>query len=240
MAIAFDATDPGSQGAGSTTHSWSHTCTGSNLMLIVSAISDNNVDSITGVTYNSVALTKLASAQISGARYVYLWYLIAPATGANTVVVTSSGTEYSGGRSISYTGVKQTGFPDSQSTATSTGVNITGTTTVVATDCWTVMVNVHDGGGWAPPTAGSGTTGRQLDSIAGICDSNGTVATGARSLILDGGSGSGGNACVIASFAPAVAAGPTTVKTWDGLALASVKTVDGLAIASVKSINGNT
>lgn len=35
-------------------------------------------------------------------------------------------------------------------------------------------------------------------------------------------------------------AGPTTVKTWNGIPLTNIKTVNGVAIASVKSINGIT
>lgn len=36
------------------------------------------------------------------------------------------------------------------------------------------------------------------------------------------------------------AGGGSSIKTWNGLAMASVKTVNGLAVASVKTINGLT
>jgi len=52
--------------------------------------------------------------------------------------------------------------------------------------------------------------------------------------------GTNGMACTQHSWKAASASGPTTVKTINGLAIASVKTINGLAIASVKSVNGAT
>lgn len=76
--------------------SWSHTCTGKNLMLIVTltygAFSVNSVT--TTVTYNGVALTKLGRQNSANTDegFVELWYLQNPATGTHSVAWTSSGT----------------------------------------------------------------------------------------------------------------------------------------------------
>ena len=117
--IAFDASSAGVQTTTANNISWSHTCTGSNLILWV-AVTEETSDDITGVTYNSVALTALTkSGTVTGAGFSQLWYLINPATGANTVQVNRTGTTGRlTGCSASYTGAKQSGVPDAQNTNT--------------------------------------------------------------------------------------------------------------------------
>src|SRR6476619_6975756 len=101
MAVAFDAVGPSSAGAGAAGVSgagaltWSHTCTGSQLLLLVGvgvggAISDGNT---VAVTYNGVSMTDCGAGKIhtnaGTLGFVQLFYLIAPATGANTVSINS-------------------------------------------------------------------------------------------------------------------------------------------------------
>ncbi len=110
-AISFDAVSGATQVTGSTL-TWSHTCTGSNRALFVSASSLGDSPTVTGVTYNSVAMTQLwnfdssggVSAQSSG------WILVAPATGAHNIVITLSGGSggYIAGIGQSWTEVNQT------------------------------------------------------------------------------------------------------------------------------------
>ena len=95
MAIAFDAAARTDAGANQTTATVSHTCTGSDRILFVQAISNDDGDTVTGVTYNGVAMTKIGSSvgvppAGSSSNFLSMWYLIAPATGANNVVVTRS------------------------------------------------------------------------------------------------------------------------------------------------------
>ncbi len=101
--VTFDAESSG-QGT-STTVTISHTCTGSNLCLTVGVSTDNAAP--TGVTYNSVAMTKIAD-QDASAGNASLWQLVGPATGANDIVVTvaSSDEIVAGGQS--FTNVHQT------------------------------------------------------------------------------------------------------------------------------------
>lgn len=122
---------------------FSHTCTGSNLILIVAIGGRQSLASkgnlvITGVTYNGVALTKIRADEIdSDASFrTELWYLIAPATGAHNVVVTYTGSIiYGGCVSSSYTLVEQSaGALDAQGTAqndssTTLSANITNIAT---------------------------------------------------------------------------------------------------------------
>lgn len=69
---------------------------GSNRLLVVSISTRANTGTptISSVTYNSVALTQWSCNDYYGAdgtKFVCLYYLVAPATGANNVVVTMSG-----------------------------------------------------------------------------------------------------------------------------------------------------
>lgn len=107
MAIAKDATSSAhAQGASSL--SWSHTCSGSNRLLIVHSGTNGTPVSTTGVTYNSVALTSRWSTSQNWTA-ASGWSLVAPATGANTVAITLSAAEDTEfGQAISYTGVDQT------------------------------------------------------------------------------------------------------------------------------------
>jgi len=118
-AIAFDST---SQKSTTTaifcntfpcTVSWTHTCTGSNLVLTVEAnLQGTTGFSISGITYNSVALTTGAISGLGQGVMTHLWYLKGPTTGANTVSVTiqlpAGGSVGGMTGAISLTGVDQT------------------------------------------------------------------------------------------------------------------------------------
>ena len=116
MAVAFDATANGS-GSAISSLTFAHTCTGSNLLLVVCvAWADTSVSgaSLTSITYNGVALTQYSS-NGAGVGTNEVWYLIAPSTGAHNVVVTwtnvnpaeAPSTNGVAG-SLSFTGVDQT------------------------------------------------------------------------------------------------------------------------------------
>ena len=140
-AIAHDADSNSGTGlsGSSTTFTWSHTCTGSNMALVVGFyINWGNVShrTITGITYNSVSLTPVQTIDYTtDTAYLWLGYLKSPATGSNTIQVTISGTlgaaNNAGGFATSFTGVDQsspvdsTGAQFSQGSATSISVNVT-------------------------------------------------------------------------------------------------------------------
>jgi hypothetical protein len=141
MAVAFDAVGPSSAGTSSlanTALSWSHTCTGSNLCLIVGVGLGANPDTALSMTatYNGVAMTSLGVVHSGGSNggIAQLWRLVAPATGAHTVAIAAAGgTPISlEGGSVSYTGVNQTtpvGTPVTASSQTGApSVTVTGTT----------------------------------------------------------------------------------------------------------------
>ena len=212
MAIAFDAAAT-SSALGATTLTYSHTCTGSNRILWVSVgvNSADSTDHITGVTYSAVAMTRaVASFNDNGANQdqVYLYYLVAPATGANNVVVSSNAAKDIYSVASSYTGAKQTGQPDAtQHGSTGLGVggpNITLTFTVVATGCWIISAAVDEQSG--SPSAGTGLnatrSSQTFESVT--ADTNGTVSTGSNSVTWNRATPYYVSA-VAASFAPSAA-----------------------------------
>ena len=115
MAIALNVA---SAGTNTTTSplTWSHTCTGSNLVLIVAVGCRAIGASISTPTYNGVSMTLLGSQRTMTASVVALYYLLNPAAGSNTISVAFGGTSANcNGGAVSWTGVKQTAQPDAVS-----------------------------------------------------------------------------------------------------------------------------
>ena len=185
MAIAFDnstgqsITNPGS------THTFSHTCSGSDRILFVLAWHSTG-DYITGVTYAGTPMTQLKKVSSNGTNWIYMYYLVAPATGANNVVITSSVSNGAIlGMSASYTGVDQSSPIDvstSETTASSTSVTTSLTTTT--DNCWTIAMYRENAG---RAMTGDANTTIRSDTDPGkgvhIGDSNGDITpAGATSL----------------------------------------------------------
>ena len=208
MAIVFDAASSNSIiNSSSTSITTAHTCTGSNLILFVSIATFDVATGtpVSGITYAGVAMTKIAEVtpQVDDVK-TSLWYLIAPATGANNIVASFSAQTYIWTAAASYTGALQSGVPDASSSGVGTGTSISGTVTTIADNCWTVMDAYALEAGH---TNGAGTTIRATSPTNGrvsIADSN-AAKTPAGSVTLAVNCTSGALGHVIASFAPALA-----------------------------------
>lgn len=245
MAIALDTSVDNGTRNGATSVSWDHTCTGSNLVLIVSIITNNSV-TVNSATYNGVAMTQADSALSADTSVSRLFYLIGPSTGTNTISFSFSGTSLRLGMSASYTGVGSVDVVTKQ--VNDTDGTMVNTLVTLAANAWTVLA-ANDygntgGSGTANLAAGTGSTVRQSNTTSGdqnyvgIFDSNGPIVSpGSTSMTVTGNTGGAthGLGGVMVSLAPVP---PSAIKTWNGLAVASVKTVNGLAKASVKTING--
>src|SRR5688572_17175370 len=117
--IAFDATSNG--GTTGTSHTHAHTCSGVNRILRVGVGIESASDLVTGGTYNGVALTLIDKQQNAVANeWAYLFELVAPAPGANDIVVSASSSVAIRCVAASYTVARQIGQPDASSKATST------------------------------------------------------------------------------------------------------------------------
>ncbi len=220
MAIAFNAAADLGIVASGTSFSASYTVgSGSNRLLTVGFIGDyttlgggGGYDDITSVTYNGVAMTLavklIDNSQATANRYSYLYYLLDPPSGANTVAVTWTNSHYLAAIAADYTGVAQSGQPDAATTNFQDGGGITTLTTsitTVANDDWAILIEGGYNAG-APPIAGAGDTLRTYDATygtPGLFDSNGAITpSGAYSMTTTRSSASQAISHIIAAFAP--------------------------------------
>jgi hypothetical protein len=207
MAIAFDAA--ATSNATGTSLTFSHTCTGANLILWVSVLvnsaPNDHTDYVTGITYNGVAMTRAAFIGGTGTNNdpCFLYYLFAPATGAHNVVVSISGSKPIYAVSSSYTGAAQSGTPDSATGEASLASSKTVAVTVSTANSW--IISCCGDGQNGSPTAGTGLgatrSSQTFESVT--ADSNATVSAGSNSITWNLTAGSYPTVCV-AAFAPAV------------------------------------
>lgn len=153
MTIAFDASS-GTLGASVTSLTVSHTCTGSNLVLIAGLYLASG-DNVSSVTYNGVAMTQAIKVNRTGTEYIYLYYLANPATGANNLVANFSSDATPALEGVSFSGAKTTGIPDSSASATGGTSPISVSTTTVADNSISVLL-ARNGSG--PYTASTNST----------------------------------------------------------------------------------
>lgn len=140
MAIARDAVSNATGTTSSISVSWSHTCTGANLVLVAhfyAAASETMT-----ATYNGVSMTQVSfSGSSGGGDGVYTFILVNPATGAHNIVGTYSANvgNLHYGVGASYTGCAQGLQPDATNqTVTSSATSISTTVTTIANNAWIV------------------------------------------------------------------------------------------------------
>jgi len=106
MSRAVIDSEAGNKVASGTSNTWSHTvATGKANRLLVVAV-DAGL-SLTSVTYGGKALSSLGQIVYNSGETLSFWFLLAPATGTNSVTVTASGTTYIIGSSVSLYNVAQ-------------------------------------------------------------------------------------------------------------------------------------
>lgn len=171
MAVALDTSSKSSSADyADTNYTWSHTCTGSDLALIVGATiwqDGAGNGSVTGITYNGVAMT-LVREDNNGAMYSSLWKLAAPATGANTVSVTMDGASIQAvGIAASFTGVDQTTPVEADAGDNTDGLKTADVSVTTVTDnAWPVAVMAKFGTETVTPI--SGMTEAQEQAMANV------------------------------------------------------------------------
>lgn len=157
MAVAVDAVTTADLGG--TPISWSHTCTGSNRVLIVVIPYWADGRLISSITYNGVNLTQIIHHQVS-LYAVDIWGLIAPATGSNTITITFAAsptqTPWGTACAVSMTGADQT---TAWGTAAGANGSSTGPSVNVSSAANEMVIDgvTHDA---ASVTPGSGQTER--------------------------------------------------------------------------------
>ncbi len=175
FALAFD--NAVAQATGSSPSTFSYTVTGSNPALGVLAYNNGNTaDNVSGVTYNSIALTKEGFSGASTFTGVSLWSKLGPSTGSNSLALTWSGGVLAEALVASYTGVDQT-LGINVSNVTGAPVTSTVSNTIVTTSngCWGVSLGVNGSG---TVTAGTNINSVRVNSSNySIGDSNGSLGT---------------------------------------------------------------
>jgi len=178
MAIAYD-TSSSSQTGSATTLTYAHTCSGSDRVLTVIAVANRT---ITGITYNGVTMTLGVSLTFGSNSNNRIYYLIAPASGTNNIVVTISsvGPIQSGG--LSFTGADSIGASASNESATT---SVSQSITTTKDNSFVVCGEGSQGGTGLTFTQNSGQT-----EVFEENDSTSSAAAGAYKQIVTAGSNS--------------------------------------------------
>lgn len=174
-AIAYD-TAAGANLSGSTVTVPITIGTNDNRILVVGVGSDGSTTadySASGVTYNSVAMTKINGFQYTangwdgGYDWISLWYLIAPDTGSHNIVVSFTTTPDNGASAIgiSLYGVVQQAPEANGSTTNNNVTPVTCSITTQTNNAWVVDI-MADNFSSTDGTPGTGQTGRGRQSNA--------------------------------------------------------------------------
>jgi len=221
MAIAFDKKTEFGFKSGAV-RTVAHACTGSDGFLFISATTANwttgNPTSVSA-NYNGVAVTRIAqNIQVFPGTpnwRTHSFYLKAPSSGLNDLVVTAvGGNGIMSITIVSYSGVDQTSPVLTSNISNSIGSgNIITIPLTTAEDAWWIIsgTNVDDNwnsGGLLTPTLRAGSS----TGLNGIADSNGivTAQTGNARMSFTGTRGYGGTAI---AFKPAASGPPTPTYT---------------------------
>ena len=211
--ITFDAAS--SATSGSSPLSWSHTVgSGNNRLLVVSMgiEGDSTVGNVTGVTYNTVALTKAVENFVGDYQNTEIWYLLNPPEGSANVEVTTNGDpgDINGG-AISVFGADQSGpeATNSKDDGVAGWTTIQTNITTLTDGAW--VFDVVGSGEPRTFTADAGQTERfdqtgGSDGAAGSTEQVSTAGTATLGWTVDGTSNRLSH--VLAAFAPAADSSP--------------------------------
>jgi hypothetical protein len=209
--IQFDAASSATSGGSSgTTLTWSHAVANQSNRVLIVGVQTEGSSSIqpTGVTYNGVAMTKVGQAEATGSgiyQDVSQWYLIAPAVGTASVVVTwpSAVTDQTAG-AIGLYGVAQQAPEASGTNFNNSGATTTNITTLT-NGAWVVDMfgSGQDVGDLSP---GSGQTQRYTQSSSSTTSGGGStkpITTAGATSVTWTQSGINRSAEVASAYAPA-------------------------------------
>lgn len=198
--IAFDNA-AASAGLG-TSNSYSHQVISSASVVFVGVTVFSGT--VSAITYAGTTMTQIGTPILNaGGTNIYLFYMINPSVGTNTVAFTLSGSLPWASSASSYVSALTT-VPDNTATATSTTSILSAAITPVAANCWTLAYAYQDS---AIITPGVGSTARGTVTQSGLFDSNGSVSgTSVMNFAI---SGTNNSMARIISFAPARVLVPT-------------------------------
>jgi hypothetical protein len=202
----FDARTESASTDPEASRSFSHTTAGDLRALLV-FVSIRLGDTVSTLTYNSVALTRIGAQSSDATRRIEVWVLINPTIGANTVLVTPSASTEMAVTAISFNYVNQGGGSSSYRTPV-TATDTSAAPSVTATSA--VGELVVDGlaiAGGTVATVGAGQTQRANHETGGAgfnCLNAVSTEPGASSVVMAWSlSGSGSWSLAAVSLLPA-------------------------------------
>lgn len=212
--IGFDSSSIAATSGAQTSLTWSHTNNGNILFVSIASGVNPSGDVITGLTYNSVAMTQVGKAAVQTNTYEYLYILENAPTGTHNIVASASTSTGMNASAASYFNAAISGQPDGSSSNTGSGTSLTGTVTTTKDNDWLVLAGYSNNGstsysssnGVVRATASSAPTG--LGGFATIVDSNGAkTPPGSYNIVLSFSSNNWGY--VVAGFSPVSTSSPS-------------------------------
>ena len=166
--ISYDAQSSMTQSTTATSISWSHTAgTGNNRLLLVAVgvhVATGAPTTVSSITYGGVSLTQVTTglySTIDPQVRTYVFRLVNPASGANTVQITFAAATLAVAGAVTYAGVDQTTPIQASNTATGSGDAPSVSVTVTGSGRWLFG---HFGGdddkAWSITGEGTGQTNR--------------------------------------------------------------------------------
>ena len=234
MAIAYDAGSEEEGAPGTSPLTWSHTCTGTNRLLLV-GITHFNGDVVTGVTYNGVAMTQLDKTSDFGGAIAYTYGLLNPATGSNNIAVSFSGGDaFLRCTAGSYTGVSQIGLPDAVAHAqntTAAQTSIGTTVTTIADNTWVGSFSLATGGTFSSITNGTIRT-TAASGLAVWGDTNSDVTPAGGKTLTANFASSSQQCILLVSFAPVTGSASASASASRSVSASASRSVSASASAS--------
>lgn len=160
MAIAFDAASTKTSTIAASSFSWSHTCTGSNRLLVVGIVLSSSTNSVTSATYNSVAMTQRLAVNMGSDLRLEIWSIVAPATGTNTIAVNLASNGVLQAGATSWTDIHQTTPHGDTAYTTGTGTSPSQSVAAGSNDVVLDALALNDINGTVVATVGAGQTQR--------------------------------------------------------------------------------
>lgn len=123
---------------------WSHTVAVLTNLILLVAVEVGGSGTCSGVTYAGAAMTQLSS-KAQGVSTVYLFYKLAPATGANNIIASFSGTVSGIGLGVSYSNVAQSSTFGTAATNSGTSGNSSNTVVTTVSTQEVIDINFANG-----------------------------------------------------------------------------------------------
>lgn len=166
---------------------------------------DSDTDELTGITYGGTTMTQGGFKDITGNGVaVYLYYLIAPPSGINNIVVTSSGANLHKVLCGSFLGAAQISQPDAAAVSTlGTGTTITQAITTNSNNALVIGAFKDNNGTLTTANAGSQIVVKSNTPEGDVLLASSPFATtpkGSYTLSMNNSNGAAGTARIVMSF----------------------------------------